>query len=192
MDEGFDEFIDEYLRGRRTVREYFEQLCEESGWIVPSDLGADTLKGQVARALLDGLERLDALPRSDAFWNEWLNAVPTESKVQEFCRRLLTRDPGDTRALWCLHAVNLLACENDFGMPWWRALHRLGEARAEWVLESALSLELRSGIWTHRRCPAFLQELGLAGEARPILERWAVGNSQEAWWARDVLAGLAQ
>src|SRR5271166_5537485 len=66
---------------------------------------------RLRRGVLDGFQRLDALPRDDPFWDR-TNHRPTLGKAFEFSRKLHAVDPGDVRALWTLAGVSLLTWQN--------------------------------------------------------------------------------
>src|SRR3954452_8897397 len=66
------------------------------------------------RAIIDGLLRLDRLPRTDPFWKTWANDRATMAKLQEYSSRLLDEEPADETALWLSAALRLFYCDNDF------------------------------------------------------------------------------
>ncbi|BCJ48297.1 hypothetical protein GCM10010168_26570 [Actinoplanes ianthinogenes] len=75
---------------------------ERAGGVFESDGFVD----RANRSMITLFDRLDALPRSDAFWAR-TNYRATWYKLGEFARQCLARDPGDDVARWTLIAMSM-------------------------------------------------------------------------------------
>src|SRR5687767_7728034 len=93
-----------------SIEEYFQSTIEGTE-LAEADLNGDGLFSRASRAILDGLYRLDALPREDPFWQNTNNRA-TIHKLGEFCRLLLKQNPANTRAIWTLIGLDLLHWSN--------------------------------------------------------------------------------
>ena len=143
--------------------------------------------GRLRQTFVDGLARLDALPRSEAFW-EGTNGRPTLEKLAAFARYVLARQPGDRGALWVLVALALLRCANHFGLSCWQRLRALGGLDLSWPVNAAFHVFAHSGHDTTLRLVEFLKEAD-AGVAVPgALEWFRHGRDRSAaQWARAIL-----
>jgi hypothetical protein len=119
--------------------------------------------GRLREALLDGLRRLDALPRTDPFW-DGTNRRPTVYKLRELAERTLERGPKEAWACWAYAAISLLWCTNDFGLPGWRGLYELGLLDPSWPIHAAFHVRVSTG---HNTAPAIAGFLRAIKEAVP-------------------------
>ncbi|MFZ3492359.1 hypothetical protein ACODT5_03805 [Streptomyces sp. 5.8] len=72
---------------------------------------------RMVRALSDGLQALEDLPRDDEFWQGWANGDITVHKLNALTSERLHRDPADRTARWTLVALALAHGANDGGLP---------------------------------------------------------------------------
>ncbi|MBC6458008.1 hypothetical protein [Actinomadura sp. HBU206391] len=72
---------------------------------------------RLVTTLRAALAALDALPRTDEFWAGWANDRPTITKLWEYARYRLDRDPDDRLAGRTLVALALSYGANDGGLP---------------------------------------------------------------------------
>ncbi|HEY7065119.1 MAG TPA: hypothetical protein VII06_26825 [Chloroflexota bacterium] len=176
----------------QAVREYFEnstwrlnQLQSRAVWEGSDDWA------RAERATLDGLLRLNRLPRSDPYWATWANDLPTFAKLGEYAARLRDADSSDIGAIWLAAAGSLYACDNDFGSDAWRALHRQDEFDIAWAIDAAAVVELSSGVPTVEAVGSLIRELGQADAAGSYLsDHLKSENAYAASWARRALEAL--
>lgn len=169
------------------LQDYFERALGDS-CLKDVDPSGDDVRARALHAVWDGLERLDALPRSDPFWRG-SNGRATVGKLHEFCCRLLADDPRDARALWTSAGMELWWCSNEFGMIAWSGLHELELLDPRWPVQAALNLQWSSGVISVRGLASFLDRHGLWAQAMPCLDEMI--QSKETFarsWAREVVS----
>ncbi|CAM5677980.1 hypothetical protein SAVIM338S_07239 [Streptomyces avidinii] len=71
----------------------------------------------MVRALSDGLQALENLPRGDEFWRGWANDHAMAHKLNALVAERLQGDPADRNARWTLVALALAHGANDGGLP---------------------------------------------------------------------------
>jgi hypothetical protein len=103
------------------------------GYHIPDDF-----IGVVAQGIVDGLRRLDALPRDHPFWDQ-SNRRPTLGKLKEFSDYLLRNNPRDLSALHTAIAYEILTFQN-FQPKYWIQLHAEGKLHISWPIYTALLL----------------------------------------------------
>lgn len=79
--------------------------------------GYPELAARLVEALRGGLAELEAVPRDDPFWGGWANERATGTKLAEYARERLERDPADDAARWVLVALALAQGASDGGLP---------------------------------------------------------------------------
>lgn len=182
------------------IREYFRSKMAASG-LAPGTArwGRSDVFERARLALLDGLLRLDKLPRNDPLWLNWANHSATVAKLSDYSHRWLQWSPADPDAIWLVAALNLYYCDNDFGCQSWRALHALGKLQAAWAIDAAAYVELSSGVPTAAEVAALLRDLGRQEEGRAYLtnlpEGWPIWLGSKSTgchraWAQAVLSAL--
>ncbi|MFK0016291.1 hypothetical protein [Streptomyces sp. NPDC091027] len=82
-----------------------------------SDTGHREFAERMVRALSDGLQILEALPRDEDFWRGWANEHATVHKLGAHAADRLQRDPADRTARWALVALALARGASDGGLP---------------------------------------------------------------------------
>jgi len=159
-----------------SLRAYFEDGIRRNTWLFPPDLppDGDDFRSRARRALLEGLRRLDALPRDDPFRKD-TNLRPTFFKLHDFNRRLRERDPCDEQALWCEIALDQIHGSGYLSVEEWRQLHRCGGLNVRWPIHSAWAIvaelgeNASHGAFLSRDLARFLRDEGLCEAARPVL-----------------------
>jgi hypothetical protein len=173
------------------------QYCERNTAHLspPFEPRVDT-SGVFARArcaILNGLVRLDKLPRTNPFWRTWANHRATMTKLQDYSSQLLQENPADEEIIWLAAALSLNYSGNDFASEAWRALHKLGRFNLAWAIDAAAYVELGSGVFTVGALVDLLRELGLVDQARAYLQIAAQDESStRQGWALRVLAALSR
>jgi hypothetical protein len=138
---------------------------------------------RVRHAIISGLYRLDALPRSDSFWIG-TNRRPTLGKLDTFAAQLLKSNPTDTEALWLHAALDVL---DGAGVRRWPQLQAHGFLDAVWAINSAINDYWSYGlIHTSAELIRLVKERGWELEARARLEqaRYSGEEQIERWAAR--------
>jgi hypothetical protein len=160
------------------LREVAERVC--SAFSAPHL--DEALTGRLRWRLLDGLRRLDALPRDDPFW-QGTNRRPTLGKLRDLAERELHRGPRPAWACWAYAATSVLWCCNDFGLPGWQGLHEQGRLQVAWAVGAAFHVYASSGFDTSSALAGFLSGEGLSIETRNALEALEarVGGSFSGW-----------
>src|SRR6266511_3203558 len=134
-----------------------------SSGLEPSDqadiLGKE-LYARMQGAIVDGLRRLDALPRSDPFWRD-SNGRATHFKLRDYCNRMIASDPRDARALWTMIGLDILHGVNPLATGYWKRLRDLGAFKIEWLVRMAWWLEASTGEETASPLGREIGELGL-------------------------------
>src|SRR5262249_4438563 len=69
------------------------------------------LAARLRAAIVAGMQKLDALPRSDTFW-AGTNRRPTLGKLPDFAGQMLGRSSQEEWACWVLAACSLSWCSN--------------------------------------------------------------------------------
>jgi hypothetical protein len=176
----------------QAVREYFETSTLHLNELQSRAVWADSdVWARAEQAILDGLLRLNRLPRSDPYWATWANDRPTFAKLAEYCTRLRNADPADLGAIWLEVALNLYCCANDFGTESWRALHHNGCFDVAWPIDAAAVVQLYSGVPTVLALTSLVHELGEEQAARSYLAvRSKCSDVHAAGWARHALRTL--
>jgi len=165
------------------IREYFDAVVAESEILLATpDRVEVVVRG--CRAVWEGLQRLDALPRNHLFWSRTNNRA-TLLKLSDYCTLLLKEDPEDEQAIWTSIGLCLLWWINPLrtasGRQLFRSLQEMGKLRAEWLVqigwwaekggfESTGYLKPLGAKNTETYLIPFLKELGLCAEARAELE----------------------
>ncbi|MEU8776504.1 hypothetical protein [Streptomyces sp. NPDC048606] len=80
------------------------------------DTGHREFAERMVRALSDGFQVLENLPRDDEFWRGWANDHVTVHKLDALAIERLARDPADRTARWTLVALALAHGANDGGL----------------------------------------------------------------------------
>nr|WSX47538.1 hypothetical protein OG409_00170 [Streptomyces sp. NBC_00974]WSX54318.1 hypothetical protein OG409_38740 [Streptomyces sp. NBC_00974] len=81
------------------------------------DTGHREFAERMVRALSDGLQALENLPRDNEFWRGWANGDITVHKLSALAADRLQRDPADRTARWALVALALAHGANAGGLP---------------------------------------------------------------------------
>jgi hypothetical protein len=145
-----------------------------------ADPAAANLFARARAALRASLYRLDALPRSDAFW-KGTNQRATILKLRDFLDAELSRDPKDGAALWGAIALDLFLFTGSFGAEWWRTLSsQPSHIDVRWIIDAALFACTQGGGNTAEELAHLLCELHLCEAARPILVNISTGDDQTA------------
>lgn len=147
-----------------------------------------TMSGLVVEAF----RQLDALPRSDGFW-EGTNRRPTGNKLSGFCEKLLRDRPGDIPVLWMRAGVASVICLYFHPTTWMR-LMAATRFDLSWPIGAALVGEALGSYDTVRDLVAVLTESGRVPEAMPELARMKqkAGNINASEWAGKVIDELSQ
>lgn len=116
---------------------------------------------RLRRALFDGLVRLDALPRTDPFW-EGTNRRPTIGKLRDLAEQSFNEDRGEEWECWAYAAISLLWWDNYFGMAGWLRLHAMGLLDPAWPAQAAFHVRAESGYDTAPSLALFLTGIGAA------------------------------
>ncbi len=174
------------------VYDYFQAKVRRWGTEVDAARwGRSDVFERARRAILDGLLRLDSLPRSDPLWRPWANDRATLAKLGDYLHRWRQESPADPDAIWLAAALHLYYYDNGFGADSWRALHRLGQFDPAWAIDAAGYVERSSGVPTVAPLIALLRDCAQAKEARKYLLRLSADDdSGNRSWARIVLAAL--
>jgi predicted nucleic acid-binding protein len=179
-------------KNQKSVIEYFESAVNSWGATPGDEYPRNSQVFVRARlALLDGLLRLDELPRTDPFWETWANHRATMAKLGEYSARLLEENPADENVLWLSAALSLWHCSNAFGWSAWRGLHALGKFEPGWAIDAAATVELESGVPTIEALATLFRELGVITQARAHLDKVVQrGSSTGRAWALRVMNAL--
>src|SRR5438045_2824610 len=115
------------METQEKTSDYFAREIQRS-WPYLRDASPDGagFPSRAKRALLEGLLRLDRLPRDDPFWHN-SNRRATFFKLQDFNRRLVEQDPCDEQALWCQIALAQKDSSGYLSAEAWGQLHRCGK-----------------------------------------------------------------
>lgn len=127
-------------------------------------------------ALVEGLRRLQATPRSDAFWED-TNHSATERKLMEFRYRFAADDPV---RLW------LEAYFGSDSLAPWLALYDRGLLDLDGLMAGA-----ENGLGDEREFATAVRQRGITDLVRLRLAVWAEGTASGEW-ARSRLAALRE
>jgi hypothetical protein len=143
----------------------------------------DDLFSRIKPAILETLDRLEALPRDHPFWRN-TNKRPTIHKLSDFSSRILHQNPADEGALWYSAALAVIYCDNGFGSQSWRSLHAIEKLQARWPIEAACLVALTTGVLTIDPLVVLLWELGLQAEGHAaFLELYPSDSTIYEWGA---------
>ena len=171
------------------LEEYFHKALQRSS-LQDTDLSQDTVLSRAANATLDGLRRLDGLPREHEFWKN-TNKKPTIGKLRAYCQLLLQDDPNDERSLWTSVALDLWHCDNSFGLSSWRQLFSLSRGNITWLIHAAMHVQLSSGADTTIALVEFIRQSGMAEQAVSALKKACDSRDEHvARWSRQALSGI--
>jgi hypothetical protein len=147
-----------------------------------------TMSGRVVEAF----RRLDALPRSDRFW-EGTNRRPNEYRLSGFCEKLLRDRPGDILAIWMRAAVASVIA-HYFHPPTWIRLMAVARPEITWPVSAALCGEFLGSYDTARDLATVLTESGRVREALLELSHMkkGAGKAYVSNWAGNVIDELNQ
>jgi hypothetical protein len=171
------------------IEEYFNSESKKSGF-GPVCTASTKVIERVSQAILHGLRRLDALPRTNEFW-QGTNSYPTINKLTRLCEKQLQEDPTNREALMTLAALGLWYCRNHFGLPQWRMLCELEEVDIQTVVHAAMHVEISSGHATINDLVRYIRESNSTRQTVSTLEAIQNSDSQVcSSWASSVLSQL--
>ena len=154
-----------------------------------AEVGGTSFGRLAVDTLLRAHERLNALPRSDSFW-ENTNRRPTQFKITDFCNRLLSSNPHDVDALRTLAVLQSVHYQNDFGQRYWARLIALGEETSRIPTLAALL----TALFAYRSAAqwaAFILQVERVDEGRPLVEAFAESSNERiAGWGRRAIRAL--
>jgi hypothetical protein len=140
-------------------------------------------------ALVEALERLNALSRDDPFWGG-RNLRPTLLKLRDHNAEILRKNPDDRVALWAQAALYVLHGSTNFGPKQWRRLHYVGDFDVRWPVLAALATELNADP-TAEALAELLDRVEAVPEAREFLATFdACGDAWIVAWRDAVVAAL--
>ena len=107
----------------------------------PAPDGEDVFS-RIKSAVAEAANQLDASDREYP-----LGRLAAERLTRSHPNRL-QGDRASELALWCEVALDVCACDNDFGTRVWRRLHTLGMLQARWPIEAAALVQYATGCRT--------------------------------------------
>jgi hypothetical protein len=144
---------------------------------------------RVVETLFAALQRLNGVPRTDAFWDE-RNRCPTLYKLRDYNYAIFKKNPDDRLTLWTQAALYILHGSTNFGAKQWRRLHYVGDFDVSWPILAALVTELNAES-TVEALVELLQRVEVEDEARAFLATFdACGDAWIIEWRDAVLAAL--
>lgn len=144
---------------------------------------------RATRAVLDGYQRLDALPRNNPFW-EGSNRRPTWYKLPALCTMLLEVDPGDGRAVSTLAATHIVSFLGFNAALWLPLVRHLG-LDPSWPIHASLYLNAYCGPDSVPSLVFLLDVAAIREAAVPIFGEFArSGHRFASAWALRVLDAL--
>jgi len=164
-----------------SIETYFQSKIEGTE-LCNVALDENGLLSNSKKAILDGLMRLDALPRCDPFWNN-TNDRATIYKLDEFCRELLGQNHDDARAAWTLIGLDLLHWR-DLDVAHWKPLAQQGQLKSSLLIEAGLWFHTHSGT-SASEFAAFLRDLGLCFHVREELMLISRGGDEVLDYGRN-------
>ena len=166
-------------------------VCEGHRLIGGAAPDRDDLFSRIKPAILDTLNRLEALTRDHPFWRS-TDKRPTIHKLSAFSSRILHQNPADEGALWYSAALAVIYCDNGFGTQSWRSLHDIGKLQARWPIEAACLVALTTGVLTIDPLVVLLWELGLQAEGHAAFLELYPSDSTIYEWGALVVPLLAK
>jgi hypothetical protein len=139
-------------------------------------------------SLFQSLQRLNRLPRSDAFWHN-TNLRPTIHKLGEFCQKALADNPDDILSLRTLSALTVFHT-GDFVQGRWEQLYRVESTGLEPIVFAAMLLEI-AGSDSTDEFSEFVRSTGTMMEVRSLLQETSEhGGKLLGEWSRAVAESL--
>jgi hypothetical protein len=136
---------------------------------------------RVRHGVLDGFQRLDALPRDHPFW-DGTNRRPTFGKLFDFAKWLLQENATDVRAMWTLAGASVVDWR-DFDPGLWLLFVKAGGLNPSWPINAAIHGHPLDSL-NIEKLVLLVQDSGLCEAAAPILRRLACSGREAVWrWA---------